>query len=68
MDLWKMKCIIGEKTRLDHLNTTLKTSPMAHWVNNPPVIQETWEMGIGSLNRKDTLEEEMAATQILMPG
>ena len=68
MDLWKMKCICGEKTRLDHLNTTLKTSPMACWVNNPPVIQETQEKGIGSLNWKDTLEKEMVATQVLLPG
>ena len=46
MDLWKMKWIYGEKTRPDHLNTTLKTSPMARWVHNPPAVQETQEIGM----------------------
>ena len=68
MDLWKMKWIYGEKTRPDHLNTTLKTSPMAHWVDNPPAVQETQEMGMRSLNWKDTLGEEMAAIPVLLPG
>ena len=35
-------------------------SLMAQWVNNLPVMQETQETQVGSLGRKDPLEEEMA--------
>ena len=31
---------------------------MAQWVKNPPAMQETQEMQIGSLGGEDPLEEE----------
>ena len=35
-------------------------SPMAQWVNNPPVIQETWETWIWPLDWENLLKEVMA--------
>ena len=33
---------------------------MAHWVENPPAMQETQEMQVRFLGEEDPLEEEMA--------
>ena len=33
---------------------------MAHQVKNPPALQETQEMQVGSPGREDPLEEDMA--------
>ena len=33
---------------------------MAHWVRNPPAMQETQETPVQFLGRDDPLEEEMA--------
>ena len=33
---------------------------MAHWVKNPPEMQETQEIRVQSLGRADPLEMEMA--------
>ena len=38
-----------------------KPSLMAQFVKNPPAMQETQEMWVWSLGRKDTLDEEGAA-------
>ena len=40
---------------------------MAHWVNNPPVMQETQESWVRTLGQEDPLEEEMATQSSILP-
>ena len=45
------------------LNTVLrkiKASHVAHWVKNPPAIQETQETWVQSLSQEDPLKKKMA--------
>ena len=40
----------------------------SQWVKNPLAMQETQEMRVQSLGRKDSLEEGMATTPAFLPG
>ena len=40
-----------------HFGCTLLASPMAHWIKNPPAMQETQ---VRSLRQEDPLEEEIS--------
>ena len=39
---------------------------MAHWVKNPPTMQETQDMRVQSLGQEDLLEKEMATHSFIL--
>ena len=39
---------------------------VAHWVKNPPAVQEMWEMRVRSLDQEDPLEEGMATCSSIL--
>ena len=43
-----------------HITKCFLASPIAQWVKNPPVMQETQEMRVRSLGWEDLLEKGMA--------